>query len=229
MLTTTPPTPSTKVSARFSQESETDPVIFTQTSNTEGEAVDRHGDEVPPIVIVISILFILLQFKLHQLISNHDTWVSDFLALPSYDFRTDDTFNNVPIVHVQPSKSDFHSTAHCIGETFNQKMAWAYRSCAYKNLCFDMKESEFVLFRSQSQKTLDELVRSSDDREDLWTMASTLNTTVSIGGINSKWAKDQQASMEWSPIVRDYSEHSDIAKEGYYALPEGTVLIPFHR
>lgn len=137
------------------------------------------------------------------------------------------TFNNVPISYVPPDSpsSPLHSTAHCIGETFHDT-SWVHRSCEYRNICFDTIEKEFVLFRSPTEASLaDALDKHNVAKEGLLTVASSLNTTVSLGGINMKWTwKPTEAqALEWSPIVRN----EELA-EGYYALPPDTVLLPFH-
>jgi len=136
------------------------------------------------------------------------------------------TFNNVPISYVPPSTSSpLHSTAHCIGETFHDT-SWVHRSCEYRNICFDTIEKEFVLFRSPVEASLaGALDRHNVAKEGLLTVSSSLNTTVSLGGINMKWTwkPTETGALEWSPIVRN-----EELTEGYYALPPDTVLLPFH-
>ena len=137
------------------------------------------------------------------------------------------TFNNVPISYVPPDSPSLplHSTAHCIGETFHDT-SWVHRSCEYRNICFDAIEKEFVLFRSPTEASLaDALDKHNVAKEGLLTVASSLNTTISLGGINMKWTwKPTEAqALEWSPIVRN-----EELTEGYYALPPDTVLLPFH-
>lgn len=175
----------------------------------------------------LMVIWFLLQLRLHTLLINHDLSSSNYLRWQNNSARWSrevGTFNNVPIVYTSPSQLDeeLHSTAQCIGETFHDN-SWVYRSCAYTNFCYDTEEKGFALFRSASQKALDdELIHISN----LFTISSGLNTTVSLGAINPKWSKEDIASLEWAPTVR---EQKDLMKEGYYALPRGTVLIPFHR
>lgn len=135
------------------------------------------------------------------------------------------TFNNVPISYVPPSTSSpLHSTAHCIGETFHDT-SWVHRSCEYRNICFDTIEKEFVLFRSPVEASLAEALDLLVAKKGLITVSSSLNTTVSLGGINMKWTwkPTETGALEWSPIVRN-----EELTEGYYALPPDTVLLPFH-
>ena len=136
------------------------------------------------------------------------------------------TFNNVPISYVPPSDSErLHSTAHCVGETFHET-SWVHRSCEYRNVCFDTDEKEFVLFRSPTEAALADALDGHDMVQNgLLTTSSALNTSVSLGGINMKWTwkATEALALEWAPIVRD-----EELTGGYYALPEGTVLLPFH-
>mmetsp|Transcript_18459 Transcript_18459/g.37829 ORF Transcript_18459/g.37829 Transcript_18459/m.37829 type:complete len:563 (-) Transcript_18459:158-1846(-) len=134
------------------------------------------------------------------------------------------TFNNVPISYVPPSSTDggLHSTAHCIGEHFHDR-AWLHRSCEYRNICFDTEEKDFVLFRSPMEVSLAEAMNKHKMVQNgLLTVSSALNTSVSLGGINAFWGSDQSA-LEWAPIIRN-----EELTEGYYLLPQGTVLLPFH-
>ena len=72
-------------------------------------------------------------------------------------------FNGVPVTYVAASSSSppLHSTAHCIGETFAEK-SWVHRSCEYRNLCFDLEEMDFVLFRSPDEADLSEALKAHD-------------------------------------------------------------------
>lgn len=190
----------------------------------------------PLIFITLSFLWVLLlQIHLHSILShsnnNFDSGVSfspvRHLRMAQQN-EADASFNNVPITHVPPSTAaGFHSTAHCIGLTFSEE-SWVYRSCKYQNLCYDISQSVFVLFQSTRSKMINDILTQSGDREQLFTLSSALDTTVSIGGINEKWSKKDQALLEWSPVIHDYNEQN-LLREGYYALPEDIVLVPFHR
>ena len=142
-------------------------------------------------------------------------------------------FNGVPVTYVAASSSSppLHSTAHCIGETFAEK-SWVHRSCEYRNLCFDLEEMDFVLFRSPDEADLSEALKAHDmARGGLLTVSSALGTTVSLGGINDKWTWKEGAggedagapALEWAPRILDKE-----LNEAYYMLPESAVLLPFH-
>ncbi len=59
-----------------------------------------------------------------------------------------------------------------------------------------------------------------------FTTAFAMNTSVSIGGINSKWAKDADR-MEWFPELRTVDDLKDNIG-GYYAFMNDATLVPFH-
>jgi len=58
-----------------------------------------------------------------------------------------------------------------------------------------------------------------------FTPSFSLNTTVSIGGINFKWGKDH-LHMEWFPELRSVEDVKSIG--GYYTFSNDAVLLPFH-
>ena len=73
------------------------------------------------------------------------------LAPPS-----DGTFNGFNVSYRDPSSPPsvpLHSTVHCMGENFGER-SWLHRSCSFLNLCFDLEEREFILFRSNSETSL---------------------------------------------------------------------------
>jgi len=132
----------------------------------------------------------------------------------------DGTFNTFPIYH-RDVVEGWHSNAHCIGDNF-QPDAWKYRSCHFQNLCFDTEDRAFVLFTSPEQHKLEESL--ADANLTHFSPASSMNTTVSLGGINPKWNKEV-AALDWYPRLRPVEE---IKEHGYYVLPSDKVLIPYH-
>lgn len=132
----------------------------------------------------------------------------------------DGFFNGHPI-HFQPFEEGFHSNVHCVGENFGSE-SWKYRSCHFQNLCFDLHNQSFVLFTSPEQHQLDEAMNNANLTE--FTASFSFNTTVAIGGINSKWAKDH-LHMEWFPKLQSID---DVQKSGYYVFSNDAALIPYH-
>ena len=56
------------------------------------------------------------------------------------------TFNNLKVAY-RGQNHTLHSSAECVGESFSSD-SWMYRSCMYRNLCFNVESNEFVLFQS---------------------------------------------------------------------------------
>lgn len=144
---------------------------------------------------------------------------------PGFDNRKPDgTFNGYSLYY-ENYKDGWHSNAHCIGENFQPK-AWKHRSCQFQNLCFDMDSKEYVLFTSPEQLELEKVLQI--DNLTFFDPASSMNTTVAIGGLNPKWGDAHGEginAMEWYPRLISTDE---IVKSGYYTLHPETVLVPFH-
>lgn len=141
--------------------------------------------------------------------------------LPTPNGPPDGSFNKFPIYYKE-FQEGFHSNSHCIGENFGDD-AWKYRSCQFQNLCFDTVDKEFVLFTSPEQRELEKALSHAD--LNLFWPASSMNTTVSVGGLNPKWNKEH-TSLKWYPTLRDAD---DLKKQGgYYTLQADKVLVPWH-
>lgn len=125
------------------------------------------------------------------------------------------SFNNIPISHADRY---LHSTYSCVGENFRDD-AWYYRSCKFRNLCFDLSNRTYVLFQSQDDQKFEQLARRNNR-----THISTTNApTVSLGGINGKWRRSDLAKLEWFPRIE---VNQPIG--GFYELPADTTWVPFH-
>jgi hypothetical protein len=135
--------------------------------------------------------------------------------------QTPDGFFNGHPIHFQPFEEGFHSNVHCVGENFGSE-SWKYRSCHFQNFCFDLHNQSFVLFTSPEQHQLNEAMRDANLTE--FTSSFSFNTTLSIGGINSKWAKDH-LHMEWFPKLQSID---DVQNSGYYIFSNDAALVPFH-
>ena len=129
------------------------------------------------------------------------------------------SFQGVPVVyHNGPPR---HSTTHCIGESFTEN-DWLYRSCQFRNLCWDASRNDFVLFPSPQEQRLHAL-----QRQDV-TLSSVAQSSkrLSLGAIDPMDNKAQfqqlHDSMAWFPTV--VTERSD---SGYYQLDDSYVMVPF--
>eukprot|EP00518_Triparma_eleuthera_P008780 CAMPEP_0182478358 /NCGR_PEP_ID=MMETSP1319-20130603/32374_1 /TAXON_ID=172717 /ORGANISM="Bolidomonas pacifica, Strain RCC208" /LENGTH=529 /DNA_ID=CAMNT_0024679689 /DNA_START=240 /DNA_END=1829 /DNA_ORIENTATION=+ len=116
------------------------------------------------------------------------------------------------------------SSAHCIGNTFTDN-AWAHMSCEYRNLCWDRKKKDFLLYRSpEAKKTAERLEKAEHGLVD-W--GSSFDSSVGVGGINPKWnwANGKEGtyidSLEWSPTV------VDSPLPPHYRVT-GSTVVPWH-
>mmetsp|Transcript_17015 Transcript_17015/g.25173 ORF Transcript_17015/g.25173 Transcript_17015/m.25173 type:complete len:522 (-) Transcript_17015:131-1696(-) len=128
---------------------------------------------------------------------------------------SDGDLNGIPVFYKE-AKSLF-SKAHCVGETFG-KESWQYRSCEFKNLCYDLDAGQYVLFKSPEEKKLDEIVDKREDRH-LLTLQNLVQRTVVLGAMNDRWRIN---AMKWFPRIYD-----EPFSGGYYEIPEDFVLVPF--
>jgi len=151
--------------------------------------------------------------------------------LPQSQPEPDGTFMNHPIYYRSPAElQSFHSTAHCIGDNFIKKDSWKSKTCQFQNLCFDTISHDFVIFASPEQLELERILSNRDLTD--FSASSSMNTSVSIGGINAKWSKSADVPrMEWFPALVDVKHilTPDSEKEGgVYVLPQDVVMVPFH-
>lgn len=113
-------------------------------------------------------------------------------------------FNNMTVrLHLgSPSPSE----VRCL-HTDATNATWPYRSCKFTNLCFDIKEEDFVVFDAPK-------------------IATTVSS-VSLGGINPRWytpGPDRGAwKLEWFPRIVQAS-----TVESFYVLDNEKIFVPFH-
>lgn len=145
-------------------------------------------------------------------------------APPRVLIEPDGFFNGVPLYYKESSST--YSSVHCIGETFQKKHPWIYRSCHYQNLCFDVTEQEFVLFQSPQDGRLNRLLRGKHNLAHVSTLLTkTDQNSVSIGGINVKWTWSEGVPrLKWSPKVVTMTTTSEPLS--YYEM--NATWIPFH-
>lgn len=175
--------------------------------------------------------------------------------------QSDGTFSGYPVYYVSGNaqsllsrsngtKSRQHSSGvHCVGENFQSETAWVHKSCQFRNLCFDTREKEFIIFRSTQDVQVDQALwkyRNDDVSthgnngifawlSSLFSAANSLRNrrssmqaeeAVAIGGINPKWTWGEGGvpRLKWFPKVIV----TDDFPESYYELDPEVVLIPFH-
>ena len=147
------------------------------------------------------------------------------------------TFNGHDVIYrssITMPQQGLYSSVKCIGDNFQRNASWIYRSCSFQNLCFDLEEKEFVLFRSPSEQKLTanylkSKIQNDDDLDDGDIVLSSSHlmedTTVSIGSLCDRWGwtPEGNPSLEWFPKILDTSPES-----GYYEIADlNTVFIPF--
>jgi hypothetical protein len=101
------------------------------------------------------------------------------------------------------------SEVRCIGDNF-QKTAWYYRSCLFRDMCYDLHTNEFVIYTDQTWL----------QRNDMHVSSSPFNKTVAGGGQPAAWFLIA-ARGEFSPTIR--TAHV----EGYYQLTPDVVWLPY--
>lgn len=123
------------------------------------------------------------------------------------------------------------STVHCIGGSFGERhdQDWLYRSCEFRNICFDLDERDLVLFPSKDEQELMELLKKNS-----LVSVSTVSSPsfkVALGAVDppdSRLPDDQERiemaerDLSWFPLVRN-----EKASKGYYELPESHIVVPF--
>ena len=142
---------------------------------------------------------------------------------------TGDTFQGIPLTYHDDLPLD--STVHCIGQTFGahpDPRRWLYRSCEFRNLCYDMQAQDFVLFPSQQEQALAAMVASNP----LVTVSSLAEpeNALSLGAVDPPDPKESYESnlkalekeLLWFPEVRNQKK-----SKGYYQLPDSVILVPF--
>lgn len=151
------------------------------------------------------------------------TELSDASVNSNIDQRSPDgTFNGYQL-YFETYTEGWHSNTHCIGENFLPS-SWKHRSCQFQNLCFDIETKDYVLFSSIEQIELQNVLWN--ENLTFFDPASSMNTTVAIGGLNPKWGNQGINTLEWYP--RLVSTDEMMKQGGYYSLHSETVLVPFH-
>ena len=134
----------------------------------------------------------------------------------------------------RPAVLTFHegpppdSMVHCTGDVFGYQPIhpWLFRSCEFRNLCYDTTDNEFVVFPSRQEEELARLVQ----KHPLVSITSVASSKqqVSLGAVDPPNPADPpnldgvKANLAWFPKIR-YEKPS----LGYYQLEEHHVLVPF--
>ncbi|GAX24404.1 hypothetical protein FisN_4Lh539 [Fistulifera solaris] len=179
--------------------------------------VRRALDQVRFILLALPLLPLLFEADYSQYYGNRKLQV----AL--------ETFHQLPITYNDQFPLD--STVHCIGGTFGtfQQNDWLYRSCEFRNICFDLEAQEFVLFPSKEEQQLADLLK----RNPLVSLSTVSSPSlhVALGAVDPpdpsqlndrEKMQVHKKNLAWFPLVRNTK-----VTKGYYELPESHILVPF--
>lgn len=144
--------------------------------------------------------------------------------------KTVETFIGVPVSY-RNSTPFFSSNVHCVGENFDWNTSWMHRSCRFRNLCYDIKSKEFLVFLSPEEIELQELLNSLSNKYDEETISISSNTRdhhfVGIKKLSVGTVRDPSIVDPWFPtVVKDEVKRNQYLSSGFYQLPENTILFP---
>ena len=106
-----------------------------------------------------------------------------------------------------------------MGDNFRAD-AWLYRSCEFRNFCFDTENKSFVLFQTPEQRSFERHYAEMRQNRSMHVSSShSSDLHVSLGGLNTKWRSS--IDLKWFPFV-----HEGALSGGYYELP--MTWVPFH-
>ena len=148
---------------------------------------------------------------------------------PAKTIKYSATFNNIPVqrIDIVPPKI---TTVECVSPEYssdntdvNDKLGWMYRTCEYKNLCFDPSLRQYVAITTGTKENVQNEFPS-----------------VSIGGINPRWmntVKNKTTQLQdifnsdirkvqWKPNVMQ--QHVSSSSSSYYQMNDEYIFVPFH-
>lgn len=136
------------------------------------------------------------------------------------------TFLGVPVTY-QPNPPPY-STTHCIGENFDAESsnAWLYRSCHFRNICWDSHRQDLVLFPSPREQQLLTAQQSTGGAVTLSSVANS-NKPFSLAAVEVDDSTDEQDAQQlfsnrsWFPLTVNERPAS------FYQLPDTHILVPF--
>ena len=147
-----------------------------------------------------------------------------FIFLGSVCLRADDGKTQVQraVSLLSRRHGSLHSSIHCVGKNFGPH-AWMYRSCQFRNLCFDISQGDFIVLPSPEELKLQAVARQMHPTVTLSSVLSSEASSMALGSLNSVPDRDV---LRWFPRVVEQSEL--LLSNGFYELPKNVVFIPFH-
>ncbi|GKY97430.1 hypothetical protein MPSEU_000701500 [Mayamaea pseudoterrestris] len=169
-------------------------------------------------MILLCILSHLLVVVKQQIGRMEQGFVPPRRQLAAVAAELDDTDSHQQLKHVTTT-DEFYSTVHCVGENFNSD-AWKFKSCQFRNLCFDTRSNDYVLFPSLEELQLQQLLDQTSNK--FAVSSSTMKDSfVSLGTLTPELSSRQK----WFPRIE--TNRTDIHAHGVYMLPENTLLVPY--
>jgi hypothetical protein len=120
-------------------------------------------------------------------------------------------------------KNPLTSVVHCVGDNFLPNTAWMYRSCQYRNLCYNTSthQQEFVIYPSSSQKDLETAVQTWG-LQSKYARISTSTRTHSHGNTSTPLLLSLMGTTPWWARKKRYAwtvpESSTTPPTDYYEL-----------
>ena len=195
--------------------------IFSPTKQKSVKKKRSLRGVITLLIFVVGCLQIvsLLLFRFSKLDKMNQNSISDLSDQGGKN--PDGSFNTVPIYLQSNTADSFHSSVHCVGDTHNPSTDWMYKSCKFRNLCFDVESKDFYLVKSPledayQQNRVDHSFVSTQFR----------NNSLALGGINPRWKgtkfNEGIEKVKWFPKILDRPP-----KEVFF-LPSNVVFVPFH-
>jgi hypothetical protein len=133
-------------------------------------------------------------------------WIVSLVLIPTGSQK-----NTVPL---QRSTVAFTSTVHCVGENFGSD-AWKYRSCQFRNLCYDTSTKEYLVVQSLQEQRLAKLSMANVAVSSLLVPE---RSSVSQSVIHQ--SSEETLHIPWFPRVVQELPHRD-----YYQLDDSIVMV----
>lgn len=128
--------------------------------------------------------------------------------------KTRATFLGMDLTHVPEA---LPSVVHCVGENFLPKISTGYRSCQFRQLCWDLEDREFVIVQSEQHQHASHLLSQMTSR--YARTSFNFNTTVSTSGTTEARLREG-SDPGWFPRI------VPMDSKGFYQLPQDVVIVP---
>jgi hypothetical protein len=172
-----------------------------------------------------------------QAIDTPSTDVQDRRRLTGDD-DTLATFADVPLgYHGVKPHGVLTSVVHCVGENFS-KEAWMYKSCSFRNLCYDTNMGEFLYLVSPEERALEEHIITMHHNQQFVTISTMANriptasdgaTTQAVSLKSLYNISAESVNESWFPtVITNPVKQSRLLSNGYYQLGKELVLFPMH-